>query len=126
MKYRILEESRRRIRIHLYAGKLDEAQAEILEYAFSGIPGVKKVTVYRATGNCALEYDGRREAVISRLDAFHYQNVRVFARETESRIDEEEMTRRKLSPQLKRKLRIRVALETAADMMLPVPMQLAY
>ena len=58
MNYQIEAQSKRRIRVRLRSSKLSCEEAEILKYAFSGIPGVTKVTVYRATGNCALEYDG--------------------------------------------------------------------
>ena len=95
MRYRILNESQKRIRFHIYSGRIDEAQEEILRYAFSAIPGVEKVTVYRATGDCALEYAGCREDIISRLDAFQYQNVEIFSDGPESCINAEEMAKRK-------------------------------
>ena len=57
MKYRIEAQSKRRIRVRLRSFGLTEEEARILDYAFSGMPGVTKVTVYRATGNCALEFD---------------------------------------------------------------------
>ena len=38
----------------------------------------------------------------------------------------EELSRRKLSPELKRKLRCKVIAEAAADMLLPAPVQLGF
>ena len=126
MRYRIVNETKGRMRIHMYGGSISKAQEDILAYAFSAIPGIKDVKVYRATGNCALIYEGDREEVIRRLDSFKYENVRNFSEKMISFIDEEEMTRRKLSPELKKKLRLRIALETVADLTLPLPLQLLY
>ena len=53
MNYRIEAQSKRRIRIRLKRTHITEEEARILEYAFSGMPGVTKVTVYRPTGGCA-------------------------------------------------------------------------
>ena len=126
MRYRIVNETKGRMRIHMYAGSISREQEEILTYAFSAIPGIRKVVVYRATGNCALLYEGDREEVVRRLDTFNFENVEVFAKKILPCIDEEEMARRKLSPELKNKLRIRIALETVADAALPLPLQLLY
>jgi hypothetical protein len=41
-------------------------------------------------------------------------------------ISAEEMRKRKLDPELKRKLRMRILGETIADAILPLPVQLAY
>ena len=53
MNYRIEAQSKRRIRIRLKRTRITDEEARILEYAFSGMQGVTKVTVYRATGGCA-------------------------------------------------------------------------
>ena len=46
--------------------------------------------------------------------------------EENARISAEEMKKRKLDPELKRKLRMRILGETIADTVLPFPVQLAY
>ena len=126
MKYRIENETKHRIRIRLYTGPITSFQEEILQYAFSSIQGVRKVTVYRATGGCALEHDGSRERILEKLNAFHYENVTVFAKEEQEQISLQEVRDRKLSPELKRRLRMRVLLETVADLVMPVPLQVGY
>ncbi|MBR2256430.1 MAG: hypothetical protein IJ899_03620 [Blautia sp.] len=126
MYYHIEAQSKRRIRVRLRSSKLTEEEARILEYAFSGMPGVTKVTVYRATGGCALEFNCRVDEILGRLDRFRFENVEAFAREEEKRISLKEMESRKLDEQLKAKLRLRILAETAADIALPMPVQIGY
>ena len=126
MNYHIEAQSKRRIRIRLRNSKLTEEEARILEFVFSGMPGVTKVTVYRATGGCALEYDCGAEEILIRLDRFRFENVRMFAREEEQRISLKEMESRKLDEQLKTKLRLRILAEMVFDIVLPMPVQVGY
>ena len=126
MNYRIEADTGHRIRIRLGVSRLTEEQAEILRYVFSGSGGVEKVTVYKNTAGCALEYSCSREAILAKLDQFRFENVRMMADEKEKHISAEEMKNRKLEPALKRKLRLRILAETAADMALPAPVQLLY
>ena len=126
MNYHIEAQSKRRIRIRLRNSKLTEEEARILEFVFSGMPGVTKVTVYRATGGCALEYDCGAEEILRRLDRFRFENVRMFAREEEQRISLKEMESRKLDEQLKTRLRLRILAEMVFDIALPMPVQVGY
>ena len=126
MRYRIEAESKRRIRIRIRSCVLSKEQAEILKYAFTGIPGVTAVTVYRATGGCAIEYNCAKEDILRRLDAFRFENVEMLAAEESERISAQEMKSRKLDPQLKRRLRLRILAETVADLALPAPVQIGY
>ena len=50
----------------------------------------------------------------------------MMAEKLEEGIGMDEMMRRKLDPELKRRLRLRVVGETIADMVLPLPLQLGY
>ena len=126
MKYHIESETAHRIRVRLSSRKLTTEQAQILEYAFKGIAGVKKVTVYRATGGCALTFDCDRKEILRRLDSFRFENVEMLATKEAERISREEMRARKLEPELKRKLRMRILAETAADIVMPMPVQIGY
>ena len=126
MKYIIAAESSHRIRIHLIMPRLNAEQAEIIKYAFSGIAGVNKVTIYRETAGCALEYSCPKEELLRKLDHFRLENVKLLAAEEQKHISAAEMRSRKLAPELKRKLRLRILAETAADLAMPVPVQLAY
>ena len=129
MDYRIEAETKHRIRIRIGIRKLSEEQAKILKYAFSHAPGVSEVTVYKASAGCAIAYTGDRNEIIRRLNSFNLNNVQMMAEkkdEENARISAEEMRKRKLDPELKRKLRIRILGETIADTVLPLPVQLAY
>ena len=50
----------------------------------------------------------------------------MFARELDTRISTEELSRRKLSPEVKNRLRRKVLIETVADLLMPVPLQVGY
>jgi len=129
MNYHIEAETKHRIRIRIGTRKLTEEQAKILKYAFSHAPGVSEVTVYKASAGCAITYAGDRREIIRRLDSFNFDNVQMMAEkkdEENARISAEEMKKRKLDPELKRKLRMRILGETIADTVLPLPVQLAY
>ena len=124
MKYRIVSETAHRMRLRLYRPSLSREEAAILEYAFSGIEGVSKVTIYRATAGCALEYTCPAEEILRRLDSFRFENVKVLT--DQGRISASEMRERKLDPALKRRLRMRVLAETVFDIVMPMPLQLGY
>ena len=128
MNYRIEAETTHRMRIRIGTRKLTEEQAKILKYAFSHAPGVTDVTVYKASSGCAISYTGDRSEIIRRLNCFNFENVQMMAEKEEAnaRISTEEMKKRKLDPELKRKLRMRILGETIADTVLPLPVQLAY
>ena len=129
MVYRIEAETKHRIRIRIGARKLTDEQAKILQYAFGRAPGVTAVTVYKATAGCAITYTGDRFEIIRRLNSFNFDNVQMMAEkkdEANARISAEEMRKRKLDPELKRKFRMRILGETIADAALPLPVQLAY
>ena len=126
MKYQIAAETSHRIRIRLCTSRLSSEQAEIIRYAFSKISGVKKVTVFRETAGCALEYTCGRERILEKLDQFRFENVRMMAEKEEKKINAEELKNRKLDPVIERKLRMRILGETLADAVLPLPVQLLY
>ena len=124
MNYHIEAETKHRIRIRIGTRKLSEE----LKFAFSHAPGVSEVTVYKASAGCAITYTGDRSEIIRRLNSFNFDNVQMMAEKEEenARISAEEMRKRKLDPELKRKLRMRILGETIADTVLPLPVQLAY
>lgn len=129
MLYTVEHETKHRLRIRLGCRRLTGEQANILKYAFGSVSGVTGVTVYPATAGCAIEFNCDRQEVIRRLDAFHFENVRMMARKQEEQkaaISSAEMKDRKLDPDLKRRLRLRILGEAVADAVLPLPVQLAY
>ena len=79
MRYHIEAETRHRIRIRIGIRKLTDEQAQILQYAFSRAPGVTGVTIYKATGGCAITYNCDRSEIVRRLNTFNYDNVQMMA-----------------------------------------------
>ena len=128
MRYQIMHRSAHRLRIRIPERTLTDSSQEVLEYALGAIPGVTKVDFYPATGGIGLHFDGDVTAITDRLDRMRFDNVEMMARELDAdqSIGVEELRERKLSPRLKRRLRTRIALESAADLLLPAPVQMAY
>ena len=126
MKFVIEHQTSSYMRLRLNGGRFTRTEAEVLEYALSNLKGVSGVRLYPASGGIALSYKGDREVILKKLRNLHFHNVKMFAEEIEESISTEELSRRKLSPELKRKLRCKVIAEAAADMLLPAPIQLGY
>ena len=126
MKFVIQHQTSSYMRLRLNGGRFTRTEAEVLEYALSNLKGVSGVRLYPASGGIAFSYKGDREIILKKLRNLHFHNVKMFAEEIEESISTEELSRRKLSPELKRKLRCKVIAEAAADMLLPAPIQLGY
>lgn len=126
MIFRIEHETTKSIRIRSVLGAFSQSEAEVLSKILSEIRGVTSVQLFRATGGIRLEYDGQRDYILEKISGLDYRNVTFFARTLDSSISTEEIHERKLSPELKRRLRIRILAETAADIMMPVPVQIGY
>lgn len=126
MQYVVLHESNHRIRVHLAQSGISDEEAEILRYALGSIKGVTGVDVYAPTGNLAIRCQDSKDLVLQKLDQLRYENITLFGKELETHIDSEEIQRRKLTPELKRRLRLRILIECAADVFMPMPVQVAY
>jgi hypothetical protein len=126
MKFVIQHQTSSYMRLRLCGGRFTGTEAEVLEYALSNLKGVSGVRLYPASGGIAFSYKGDRDTILKKLRNLQFHNVKIFAEELEESIGKEELARRKLSPELKRKLRCKVIAEAAADMLLPAPVQLGY
>ena len=126
MLYFLKNETAHRIRLSLPFCPIRPAQEEILRYALESMPEITKVTFYPATGDMAIHYAYGRERILKKLSAFQESNVSFFAQDLEKNITMDEVMRRKLDPAVKGALRTRIVIETCADMLLPMPLQLAY
>ena len=126
MKFVIQHQTSSYMRLRLCGGRFTGTEAEVLEYALSNLKGVSGVRLYPASGGIAFSYKGDRDTILKKLRNLQFHNVKIFAEELEESIGKEELARRKLSPELKRKLRCKVIAEAAADMLLPAPVQLGF
>lgn len=73
MKCRILHESRGRLRVHLFCGRMTPEQADLLQGYLEGVPGVTGAAVYERTQDAVLTYTAGREAVVAALARFRFQ-----------------------------------------------------
>ena len=126
MRYIIKNETGHRIRVLLPFCPLTPAQEEILRFALGSMAEIEDLTFYPATGGMAIHYRFGREKILSRLSTFRMENVPLMAASQKQHIDLQEVRERKLAPAVKTRLRVRLVAETAADMLLPLPLQLAY
>ena len=131
MKFEIKSELDNRIRIRVADGRLDYIYDQRLSYAIRQIKGVREVKVYRRTGGAAITFDLSvisKDELISALEALDYRAVWVPDDEfvDESKISLEEIKERRLTKGAKTKLREKIILETAADLFLPMPLQVGY
>ena len=126
MVYSIEHETSGSIRIKTGRRKIGHEEEEILRYALEALHGVTDVMIFRATGSIRLSYTCSREYLLEKLSSLRYENIEMLAEKSAEKIGTEEIRERKLSPELKRRLRKRLLFETAADVLLPEPVQVAY
>ena len=72
MKCSILHESSGRMRVHLFCGRMNLRQADVLEYYLKNVEGVSEATVYDRTQDAIIRYKGNRGTVISALARFSF------------------------------------------------------
>ena len=131
MKFTVKSEFERRIRIRVEGGRLDYIYDQRINYALRQIPGITDVRVYRRTGGVAVGFDPKvidRTELISELEKIDCKSVWVPDDEfvDESKISLEEIKERRLTKEAKIRLREKILLETFADVVLPMPLQVGY
>ena len=114
------------LRLRLRSGRFTSAEGDVLEYALRHLRGVSDIQFFPFSGGITLHYEGDLEEILRKLRALHFNNVKLFAEKLGTSIDREELRRRKLSPAVKRSLRTKIFVETAADLLLPTPVQVGY
>lgn len=114
------------LRLRLRSGRFSSAEGDVLEYALRHLRGVSDIKLFPFSGGITLHYDGDREEILRKLRALHFNNVKLFAEKLGNSIDQEELRQRKLSPAVKRSLRRKILVETAADLLMPMPIQVGY
>ena len=72
MKCSILHESSGRMRVHLFCGRMNLRQADVLEYYLKNVEGVSEAAVYDRTQDAIIRYKGNRGTVISALARFSF------------------------------------------------------
>ena len=126
MEYIIMHETSKYMRLRLRKGRITASQAEILRYVLEGQQGVSGIRIYPASGSISFSCEKEHGKILYKLKRLQFHNVEMFARELDTRISTEELSRRKLSPEVKNRLRRKVLIETVADLLMPVPLQVGY
>ena len=86
MKWRILHESDKRIRVRAVGPAMTLDQADILERYLDETDGVRSVQVFDRTGDAVIRYrDGCRESIIDALAVFSYEENTALVPEHSSR-----------------------------------------
>ena len=126
MKYTIRHQTSSYMRLRLDRGRFSPAEAEVLQYALSGLKGVSDVQLYPSSGGISFSYRGYRNLILRKLNSLQFGNVKMFAEKIDDTISSEELSRRKLSPEVKARMRRKVIVEAAADILMPMPVQVGY
>ncbi len=76
MNFKILHESKKRMRVRMAQKRMTIKEADMLQYYLEGFDFVRKVIVYERTCDVAIYYkDNKRESVIRRLKKFNYNDT---------------------------------------------------
>ncbi len=75
MEFKILHETRNRMRVHLMQYNMSFEQADTLLFYLQAQSFIKNAKVYQRNGNVAIEYIGNREKMIELLQRFQYETV---------------------------------------------------
>ena len=117
MKYRILHESKGRIRLHMQQARMTMEQADHLQYYLQDVKGVKKAKVNERTCDAVIWYTGRQNAVLRSVAAYDYRTTEVVL---------PEHTGRALQREYEGKLFNMVAGRIITKLFLPAPVAAAW
>lgn len=77
MKFTIKHELKGRIRFHMAQPNMSCEQADRLSYYLQGLDGVSGVKVFERTADAVVCYTGEREALLTAVRKFHYEEAEV-------------------------------------------------
>ncbi|MDO4542138.1 MAG: HAD-IC family P-type ATPase, partial [Bacillota bacterium] len=117
MKFIIKHEIKGRLRVRLAQEKMSSNQADALFYYLQGLGGIEKVKVYQATAGVAIFYKGTREAIITALRAFSYEDATPFGTEEHSR---------SINRKYRNKLMRKTALRLTGKWLIPQPIRVVF
>lgn len=119
MKFRILHETKERMRVHMIGERISCEQADILLYYLHNIKEIQAVKVYDRTADVTISYIGERADIIHILRRFQYENVKVPNGLLEN-------SGRELNNTYQEKLIGKVISHYARKLLLPYPLQACY
>ncbi len=131
MNYRIMHETERSLRLRLRYAPLGESEEALLRFRLQKLPSVRSVSFFRQTGGILISFSGGREEILSLLLRGEEEELRRSARCLDflTNLLEKNAPERKesaLSPSLKKRLRSEIITEAFIDLLLPMPISMAY
>lgn len=75
MRFKIKHEIKGRMRVHILQNKMSFKEADILQYYFMEQEGICSVKVYERNCDVTICYQGEREKVLAKLQAFSYDTA---------------------------------------------------
>lgn len=119
LKFRILHETKGRMRVHVIGSRMSCEQADKLFYYLHNIKEIQAVKVYDRTADVTISYTGERNDIIHMLRCFQYENVKVPNGLFEN-------SGRELNNAYQEKLIGKVAFHYARKLLFPYPLQACY
>ena len=122
MKFQIKNESKRRIRMHMFVYRMSYVQADTLQYFLTELSCVNQVKVNDQTCDVTVYYSGEkadRQDMLRKLQTFHYEDVEVPEHFIQN-------SGRALNAEYQDKLVWNVAFHYARKWFLPAPLNACY
>ena len=116
MKFQILHEIKGRMRIHVAQKKMNDEQADTLQYYLEHCEVVTEAKVYERTQDVVICYSADRAGMIRILQQFAYQNVSV----SQSAL---ELSGRQTNREYQEKLTQKVLMRYINKVILPYPVR---
>ena len=114
MKFKIMHETRNRIRVRMNQKYMSLEQADILEYYLLSIDGVTSVKVYDRTCGATVIYHCPRETILEALRKFNYETNAAMV---------PDQTGRALNREFEDKMVLRVLVRGAIKLFVPMPLR---
>lgn len=119
MKFSILYESERRLRIHVMKYRMSFVEADTLLYWLKSLDNVKEAKVHHRSCNAIISFSGDKSVLLKQLSEFHFETAKV----------SEELIKnsgRALNSEFEEKLVMKIVGRYAKKMLLPPPLGMIF
>ena len=118
MKWKILHESKGRMRLHLNKPRMSLAEADQLQDYLAALPGVRTAAVYERTCDVVVVYTENRASLVKGLAAFRF--------DVEALAEVPANSPRAVNREYQEKLVNMTIFHLARKLFLPMPLRIAY
>lgn len=119
MKFKILHEHAKYMRIHIIQARMSEEEADRIQYGLQTACGVSRARVYDRTCDAIIEYSSNRTAILLQLQHFSYDAQTLPAGLIEH-------SGRRMSHEYQEKIMDAILLHYAVKCLFPYPLRLLY